>query len=136
MKIPKKIKFKKFHRLKKKLFKNSFSKVRLSFGFYGLKVLEGGRITERQIEAVRQSINKKIRPFGRLWVRSFANLPVTSKPLEVRMGKGKGSVDRWVYTISPGEILYEVSGVSSSVAKKALLIGGKKLPLITKIVSY
>lgn len=136
MKIPKKIKYKKSHRLNRDLFKKSFQKLTLSYGFFGLKAIEGGKITEKQIEAVRQSINKKIRPFGKLWIRSFANTPVTSKPLEVRMGKGKGSVNRWVCLVSPGEVLYEISGVPFNTANKALLLGAKKLPIKTKVIQY
>jgi large subunit ribosomal protein L16 len=136
MRIPKKVKFKKYHRLNKNLFKKSFQKLTLAYGTFGLKAVEGGKITEKQIEAVRQSINKKIRPFGKVWVRCFANIPVTSKPLEVRMGKGKGSVSRWVCLVSTGEVLYEVGGVLSKVAYKALLLGSKKLPVKTKIIKY
>jgi len=98
--------------------------------------LEAGRVTEKQIEAVRQSIMKKIRPAGKLWIRIFADIPITSKPLGVRMGKGKGNVDYWVYLVSPGEVLYEVNGVSSAVAIAALKLASKKLPVKTKVINY
>lgn len=136
MKIPKKTKNKKYHRLKRQSVKYSFKKQSLAYGYWGLKSLQSGRITEKQIEAVRQSIMKKIRPSGKLWIRIFPDIPITSKPVGVRMGKGKGSVDYWTYSVAPGEILYEVNGVTSSVAMAALKLGSKKLPIRTKVVSY
>ena len=136
MKIPKKTKYKKYHRLNKDLSKPSFRKLELSNGFWGLKALEGGKISEKQIESVRQTINKKIKPLGILWIRIFPHLSVTAKPLEVRMGKGKGAVKRWVYNVRPGQVLYEVSGVIPSVAFKSLIFGAKKLPIKTKVISY
>jgi large subunit ribosomal protein L16 len=136
MKIPKRTKYKKYHRLNKNLYKSSFRKLQLSNGFWGLKALEGGKISEKQIESFRQTINKQIKPLGTLWIRIFPYLPVTAKPLEVRMGKGKGSVKRWVYNARPGQILYEIGGVSAPVAVRALTSGLKKLPIKTKVVSY
>ena len=136
MKIPKKKKYKKYHRLNKNLFARSVRKTNLINGFWGLKAVEGGKITEKQIEAVRQAINKKIKPFGKVWIRVFASNPVTSKPSEVRMGKGKGSVNRWICNVRPGQVLYEVNGVKSSIAFFALKSGSIKLPIKTSIVSY
>jgi large subunit ribosomal protein L16 len=93
MKIPKKTKNKKYHRLKRQSVKYYVKKQSLAYGYWGLKSLQSGRITEKQIEAVRQSIMKKIRPSGKLWIRIFPDIPITSKPVGVRMGKGKGAVD-------------------------------------------
>ena len=94
MKIPKKTKYKKYHKLNQKLTQIAARKTKLSFGYWGLKAIEGGRVSEKQIEAVRQSIMKKIRPAEQLWIRIFPDIPVTSKPVGVRMGKGKGSVEK------------------------------------------
>ena len=136
MKIPKRIKYKKYHRLNKSLYSKSSRNCNLINGFWGLKAVEGGKITEKQIESVRQAINKNIKPFGKMWTRVFSSNPVTSKPSEIRMGKGKGSVNRWICNIRPGQVLYEVNGVDKAAAMSALKRGGEKLPVKTVVVSY
>jgi large subunit ribosomal protein L16 len=103
----------------------------LSFGQYGLKALEPARITSRQIEATRRAISKKMKRLGTLWIRIFPDLPVTSKPTEVRMGKGKGSVDYWAARVKPGRILFELEGISLDLAKEAFSSGSSKLPIRT-----
>ena len=106
----------------------------LTFGFYGLKALEPERITSRQIEAARRTISRYLKRAGRLWIRIFPDVPVTSKPAEVRMGKGKGAIDHWVAVIRPGRVLFETDGVSYDVAKEALRLASQKLPFKTKFV--
>lgn len=103
-------------------------------GTYGLKALEGGRLTARQIEATRRSITRKMKRRGRVWIRVFPSTPITSKPVEVRMGKGKGNVDYWVAPVRPGRVLYEIGGVPRATALQALQSGAAKLPLRTKIL--
>ena len=134
MKVPKRTKYKKYHKNKIKVVADRTSYLRM--GSYGLKALESGRISAQQIETLRQTIGRKIRPRGRLWIRIFPALPVTQKPSEVRMGKGKGNVKLWVCPIKKGQILYEISGVSSSVAEKALRTASNKLPVKSKFVQY
>jgi large subunit ribosomal protein L16 len=134
MKIPKRVKFRKYHKNKVSVIANRSAHLR--FGSFGLKSTESGRISAKQIETVRQTIGRKIRPKGRLWIRSFPHLPVTAKPSEVRMGKGKGNVKFWVCVVKKGQILFEISGVSKSVAFSALSGGGNKLPIKCKLVSY
>jgi large subunit ribosomal protein L16 len=107
----------------------------VSFGEHGLRALEPARLSARQIEATRRAIIRRIRKLGSLWIRVFPDTPVTSKPTEVRMGKGKGSLDRWVAKVKPGRILYEVGGVPPELAKKALESGSYKLPIKTRFVS-
>ena len=106
----------------------------LAFGDYGLQVLEGGYITARQIEAARIAMTRHIKRGGQVWIKIFPHKPVTKKPLEVRMGKGKGSVDRYVAVVKPGRILYEMDGVDRDVAVDALKLAAAKLPLKTKIL--
>ena len=108
----------------------------LKFGFYGLKSLESGRITAKQIETVRQAVQRKIKPYGKVWVRIFAHLPVSSKPSEVRMGKGKGNFSYWSGVVKKGQILFEISGVSKEIAFYSLKLGSDKLPFKTKVVTY
>jgi len=109
--------------------------VELSFGDYGLKALENGFITNRQIEAARIAINRHIKRGGKVWIRIFPDKPMTKKPAEVRMGKGKGSPEGWVAVVRPGRILYEMEGVSKEVALEALRLAAHKLPIRTKTVS-
>ena len=104
-------------------------------GEFGLQAVEAGWITSRQIEAVRRAIVRQMRRRGRYWIRIFPDKPVTAKPAETRMGKGKGSVDHWVAVVKPGRIMFEVSGVTEQVAREALRRGGYKLPIKTQIVS-
>jgi len=104
-------------------------------GDFGLQALEPGWITSRQIEAVRRAIVRQMRRRGRYWIRVFPDKPVTAKPAETRMGKGKGSVDHWVAVVKPGRVMFEVSGVSEQIAREALRRGGYKLPIRTQIVT-
>ena len=102
---------------------------KINFGGFGLKARNPGRITSRQIEAARRAITREMQREGRVWIRIFPDVPVSKKPAEVRMGKGKGSVEYWVSRIHPGRILFEVDGVSEEIAKNALLLGAAKLPI-------
>lgn len=106
----------------------------LAFGAFGLKAMESTRITNKQIEAARRAITRKMKREGRVWIHVFPHIPVTSKPTEVRMGKGKGSVSYWAMPIKPGKILFEVDGVSMELAKQALKYGAGKLPIQTKFI--
>jgi len=107
---------------------------RVSFGEYGLKAVGRGRMTARQIEAGRRAMTRRIRRGGKIWIRVFPDKPVTEKPLEVRMGKGKGSVEYWVAQIQPGRVLYEMEGVSEEVARDAFRLAAAKLPFPTEFV--
>lgn len=106
----------------------------LNFGSWGLKALEPERVTARQIEATRRAVTRHMKRQGKVWIRIFPDLPVSAKPIEVRMGKGKGSIDRWVARVAPGRILFEIDGVPDEVAREALRLGAAKLPIRTKIV--
>lgn len=107
----------------------------LNFGSYGLKTVEPERITARQIEAARRAITREMKRAGRVWIRVFPDLPVSKKPTEVRMGKGKGSVEFWAARVKPGRILFEIDGVPEDVAKEALRLGAMKLPVTTRVVT-
>jgi large subunit ribosomal protein L16 len=107
----------------------------LAFGDYGLKVLEGGWLTAQQLEAGRVAIVRTARKGAKVWIRVFPDKPITKKPAETRMGKGKGPVEGWVAVVKPGTIIYEISGVPAEVAKEALRLAGSKLPFKFKIVS-
>ncbi|MEM7767658.1 MAG: 50S ribosomal protein L16 [Pseudomonadota bacterium] len=129
---PKRTKFRKaFKGRIKGMSKGGFS---LSFGSFGLKALEPERVTARQIEATRRAVTRHMKRQGRVWIRVFPDTPVSAKPIEVRMGKGKGSVDRWVARVAPGRILFEIDGVPEDVAMEALRLGAAKLPVRTKVV--
>lgn len=106
----------------------------LAFGELGLKALEPERVTARQIEATRRAITREMKRQGKVWIRVFPDVPVTAKPIEVRMGKGKGAVDRWVARVAPGRILFEIDGVTEETARMALSLGAAKLPIKTKVV--
>lgn len=106
----------------------------LNFGTYGLKATQPERVTARQIEAARRAMTRHMKRQGRVWIRIFPDLPVTSKPTEVRMGKGKGSVDFWAAKVKPGRIMFEIDGVSEGVAMEALRLAAMKLPLKTRVV--
>ncbi len=108
---------------------------RLNFGSYGLKALEPARITAAQIESARRAITRKMRRVGKVWIRVFPSLPVTSKPAEVRMGSGKGSVDYWACRVYPGTILFEMDGVDEAIAVEALKLASAKLPILTKVIT-
>jgi len=124
---PSKPKFRKQH--KGRIHGKTQSGSKLNFGGYGLKAMSPGRIKARQIEAARRAITREMQREGRVWIRIFPDVPVSKKPAEVRMGKGKGSVEFWVSRIHPGRILFEVDGVNEDVAKNALLLGAAKLPI-------
>ena len=106
----------------------------LSFGSYGLKSLEPERVTARQIEAARRAITRHMKRAGRLWIRIFPDVPVSKKPTEVRMGKGKGTPELWVVRVKPGRIMFEIDGVAPELAKEALRLGAAKLPVRTRVV--
>jgi large subunit ribosomal protein L16 len=106
----------------------------LNFGAYGLKAVAPERITAREIEAARRAITRHMKRAGRVWIRVFPDVPVSSKPAEVRMGKGKGSPDFWVAKIKPGRILFEIDGVDPDIAKEAMRLGAAKLRVATKFV--
>ncbi|MBJ6138772.1 MULTISPECIES: 50S ribosomal protein L16 [Marinobacter] len=108
---------------------------KVSFGEYGLKATTRGRITARQIEAARRTMTRKIKRGGKIWIRVFPDKPITGKPLEVRMGKGKGSVEYWVAEIQPGRMLYEMEGVSEDLAREAFTLAAAKLPVQTTFVT-
>ena len=107
---------------------------KVSFGEYGLKATSRGRITARQIEAARRTMTRRIKRGGKIWIRVFPDKPITGKPLEVRMGKGKGSVEYWVAEIQPGRMLYEMEGVSEEIARDAFTLAAAKLPVQTTFV--
>src|SRR5215218_5639030 len=107
----------------------------LNFGAYGLKAVEPERITARQIEAARRAITRQMKRQGRVWIRIFPDLPVTDKPAEVRMGKGKGAVEYWAARVHPGRIMFEIEGVNDETARLALALGAAKLPIKTKVVT-
>jgi large subunit ribosomal protein L16 len=107
----------------------------VAFGTIGLKSIERGRITARQIEAARRAISRRVKRGGKIFIRVFPDKPITQKPLEVRMGKGKGSVEYWVAEIQPGKMLYEIEGVAESLAREAFTLAAAKLPLKTTIVT-
>ncbi len=129
---PKRTKYRKAH--KGRIHGESKRGTALAFGSYGLKALEPERVTSRQIEATRRAVTRHMKRQGRVWIRVFPDTPVSAKPIEVRMGKGKGSVDRWIARIAPGRILFEIDGVSEDIALEALRLGAAKLPIKTKVV--
>ena len=130
---PKKTKFRKAH--KGRIHGNAKGGNSLNFGSYGMKALQPNRITARQIEAARRAITRHIKRQGRVWIRVFPDVPVTKKPVEVRMGKGKGAVEFWVCRIKPGRVMFELDGVSESLAKEAFELASAKLPIKTKFIS-
>ncbi len=130
---PKRTKFRKAHKGRiKGIAKGGAT---LNFGSYGLKALEPSRVTARQIEATRRAITRHMKRAGRVWIRIFPDVPVTKKPTEVRMGKGKGSVEFWAAKVKPGRIMFEIDGVTDDVAREALTLGAAKLPIKCKIVT-
>ena len=130
---PKRTKFRKQFKGKNRGLAQSGNKV--SFGEYGLKAVERGRITARQIEAARRAMTRHIKRGGKIWIRIFPDVPISSKPLEVRMGKGKGNVDHWVSKVQPGTMLYEMEGVSEELAREAFRLAANKLPVKTTFVT-
>ncbi len=129
---PKRVKYRKPHKGNLKGMSNSGNYV--CYGAYGLKALEPGWITNRQIEAGRISLSKRVRKVGKLWIRIFPHKAITKKPAETRMGKGKGAPEDWVSVIKPGRIIYEIDGVNEEQAKEAFKACGHKLPVKTKLV--
>lgn len=129
---PKRTKFRKA--FKGKISGTSKGGFTLAFGTFGLKALEPQRVTARQIEATRRAVTRHMKRQGKVWIRIYPDLPVSAKPIEVRMGKGKGGVDRWVARVAPGRILFEIDGVPEDVAREALRLGSAKLPIRTKVV--
>ena len=132
MRQPKRTKYRKA--FKGRIKGNAKGGYTIAFGSFGLKALEPDRVTARQIEATRRAVTREMKRQGKVWIRVFPDTPVSAKPIEVRMGKGKGSVDRWVARVQPGRILFEIDGVSDEVALEALRLGAAKLPIRTKIV--
>ena len=130
---PKKTKFRK--QFKGRINGAAKGGMNLDFGQYGLKAQEPERVTARQIEAARRAITREMKRAGRVWIRVFPDLPVSKKPTEVRMGKGKGSVEYWTARVKPGRILFEIDGVPEDVAKEALRLGAMKLPIITRVIT-
>ena len=133
MLMPKKVEWRKQQRGRRK--GQAQTGNRVAFGDYGLKSLEDGWVTARQIEAARIAMTRHVKRGGKLWIRVFPDKPITKKPLETRMGKGKGPPDSWVAVVRPGRILYEMEGVTLDVAKEAFRLAAHKLPVKTKLVA-
>ncbi|KPJ49479.1 MAG: 50S ribosomal protein L16 [candidate division Zixibacteria bacterium DG_27] len=133
MLMPKRVKFRKQQRgkMRGKAYRGS----RVSFGEYGLRALQAAWITNRQIEAARVALTRHIKRGGKVWIRIFPDKPVTKKPAETRMGKGKGAPESWVAVVKPGRVLFELEGVSEQLAKEAMSLAAAKLPIRTKIVT-
>ena len=130
---PKRTKFRKMQKGRNRGMAQTGNKV--SFGEYGLKATGRGRITARQIEAARRTMTRRIKRGGKIWIRVFPDKPISEKPLEVRMGKGKGSVEYWVAEVQPGKMLYEMEGVAEDVARDAFTLAAAKLPVPTTFVN-
>ena len=132
MLLPKKTKFRKMHRGRRRGL--SRGQTTVHFGDYGIKALEAGWITNRQIEAARIAMTRKIKRGGKVWINVFPDKPFTKKPAETRMGKGKGSPEGWVAVVKPGRVMFELSGVPEPLAKEALRLAAHKLPIKSKFV--
>jgi large subunit ribosomal protein L16 len=130
---PKRTKFRKAH--KGRIHGIATSGTDLSFGQFGLKALEPERVTARQIEAARRAMTRHMKRAGRVWIRIFPDVPVSKKPIEVRMGKGKGTPEFWVCRVKPGRIMFEVDGVPVEVAREALTLAAAKLPVKTRFIA-
>lgn len=130
---PKRTKFRKTQKGRNRGLAQNGNKV--SFGEFGLKATARGRITARQIEAARRAMTRHIKRGGKIWIRIFPDCPISTKPLEVRMGKGKGNVDYWVAKVQPGSVLYEMEGVSEELAREAFKLAAAKLPIQTTFVT-
>jgi large subunit ribosomal protein L16 len=133
MLCPKKLKYKKYH--KKRFKTKSLRGSKIAFGSFALIAVSEGLVSAKQIESARIAINKHIKKTGKMWIRIFPHHPVTKKPAETRMGKGKGSVDKWVSVVNPGRILYEIDGVDINLAKKAARSAQSKLSISTQFIS-
>ena len=130
---PKKTKFRKA--FKGRIHGNAKGGFALNFGEFGLKAMEPERVTARQIEAARRALTRHMKRAGRVWIRVFPDVPVSKKPIEVRMGKGKGTPELWVCRVKPGRIMFEIDGVSVEVARQALELAAAKLPIKTRFVA-
>src|SRR5882672_9922392 len=130
---PKRTKFRKQHKGRNRGLAQSGNSV--AFGEYGLKAIARGRLTARQIEAARRALTRFVKRGGKVWIRVFPDVPVTKKPLEVRMGNGKGNVEYWVAKVQPGKVLYEMEGVTEQVAREAFRLAAAKLPMTTTFVA-
>jgi large subunit ribosomal protein L16 len=133
MMLPNRVKFRKMHRLP--LRGKASRGAHMAFGQYGLQAMASGRVTSRQIEAARIAMTRHIKRGGNIWIRIFPQRSITRKPLEVRMGKGKGAVDHWVAQVLPGTMLYEMDGVDVETAKEAMRLAGRKLAIKTRFVN-
>src|ERR671920_569656 len=133
MLMPKKVKHRK--QMKGRMTGTAQRGADISFGEYGLKTLEPGWITDRQIEAARIAMTRHVKRGGKIWIRMFPDKPITRKPAETRMGSGKGAPDHWVAVVKPGRVLYEIQGVDAQLAKEAFALAAQKLPIKTKFVS-
>ena len=129
---PKRTKFRKQH--KGRIHGTAKGGTDLNFGAFGLKAVEPERVTARQIEAARRAMTRHMKRAGRVWIRIFPDVPVSSKPTEVRMGKGKGSVDYWAARVHPGRVMFEIDGVDETIAREALRLGAAKLPVRTRFI--
>jgi len=129
---PKRTKYRKMHKMKMK--GNATRGAELAFGSFGIKAMEGVWMTARQIEAARIAVTRYMKREGQIWIRVFPDKPITKKPAEVRMGKGKGSPEYWVAVVKPGTIIFEAEGVPMEIAKEALRLAAQKLPVTTKFV--
>jgi large subunit ribosomal protein L16 len=130
---PKRTKFRKAH--KGRIHGTAKGGTILNFGEYGLKAMEPDRVTARQIEAARRAITRQMKRAGRVWIRIFPDVPVSKKPTEVRMGKGKGAPDSWVCVVRPGRVLFEMEGISEKDAREAMKLAAAKLPILTKFAT-
>ncbi len=133
MLMPKRVKYRKQMRGRRR--GNTKGGSTVAFGEYGLKALERGWVTNRQIEAARVAMTRKIKRGGKVWINIFPDKPITKKPAETRMGSGKGNPEGWVAVVKPGRVMFELAGVSEDLAKEAMTLGGSKLPIKTKVVS-
>ena len=129
---PKRTKFRKAH--KGRVHGNAKGGTSLNFGAYGLKAMQPGRITARQIEASRRAVTRHIKRAGKVWIRIFPDVPVSSKPAEVRMGKGKGSPEYWMCRVKPGRVMFELDGVEPEIAREALMLAAAKMPIRCKFI--
>ena len=129
---PKRTKYRK--QFKGRVHGNAKGGTSLNFGTYGLKAMQPGRITARQIEASRRALTRHIKRAGKVWIRIFPDVPVSSKPAEVRMGKGKGSPEYWMCRVKPGRVMFELDGVESEIAREALTLAAAKMPIRCKVI--
>ncbi len=134
MLMPKRTKYRKYQRNRNGVRGTSYRGSTLAFGEYGMKAVGRGEVTNRQIEAARIAINRVLKHQGKVWIRIFPDFPLTKKPAETRMGKGKGSIEKWVAIVKPGRILYEIGGVNEDVARKAFALAAQKFNIEMKFV--